>query len=50
MNWWTDDQAAQERNEVLPMPRELTDEEKEAEDRRRTLGPAPTDDLPWWQR
>jgi hypothetical protein len=51
MSWWHRDQEAQERGETLPMPRELTDEELEAQQRRESLYPASSDpDLPWWDR
>lgn len=52
MSWWQKDQEAQQRNETTPMPRGLTEEEKEAEKRREHLTRASLedDDLPWWSR
>jgi hypothetical protein len=53
MSWWKKDQEAQERGEVQPMPRELTDEELEAQQRREGLFPENQGDdtwLFWWER
>lgn len=52
MSWWKRDQEAQEQNETLSMPRELTPEELEAEKRREALTrPSAEDkDLPWYSR
>jgi hypothetical protein len=51
VGWFQRDREAQEQGETLPMPRELTDEELEAQQRREGLIPASQDpDLPWWDR
>lgn len=52
MSWWQKDQEAQQRNETLPMPRELTDEERAAQEHREglTRSTLEDEDLPWWSR
>jgi hypothetical protein len=52
MDWYEEDQEAQQLGEVLPMPRSLTNEEEEAEERREGLFPETQGDewMFWWQR
>lgn len=39
MGWWEKDQEAKKKGEVKPMPRELTNEETRAQEKRKNLSP-----------
>lgn len=52
MSWWDKDQEAQKQDQTLPMPRDLTLEEVEAQKRRECLTRASLEDpdVPWYSR